>query len=326
MQAYLTLGDVKYLRAARNAFDFLAAQSFATGGWGPDEQLRPPDSEDVNASLTNSHSSFETPCGSYAHFKLTRYLLRVTRESRYGDSMERVMYNTILGALPLKPDGRTFYYADCNFDGHKVYSNHRWPCCSGTFPQIAADYRISSYFRDTQGVYVNLYIPGTLRWAENSTKIALTQTGAYPCDSQVQFALELSRPAEFTLSFRIPAWAEGASVLINGKRATTPVSPGTFAALRREWKSGDRVEVELPLATRLESINATHPDTVALLSGPLVLVAVSESSPKISRRQLLAARKIAATRWQSETASAPLALLPFTAIENERYSTYCRLT
>ena len=72
MQAYLTLGDAKYLRVARNGFDFLAAQSFATGGWGPDELLRAPDSDDVNASLTNSHSSFETPCGSYAHFKLTR--------------------------------------------------------------------------------------------------------------------------------------------------------------------------------------------------------------------------------------------------------------
>ena len=130
MQAYLTLASEKHLRAAKNGFEMLSKQSFATGGWGPDETLRAPNSGDVAGSLKQSHSSFETPCGSYAHFKLTRYLLRVTRDSRYGDSMERVMYNTVLGAKPLQADGRAFYYADYNFKGRKVYSQHRWPCRS----------------------------------------------------------------------------------------------------------------------------------------------------------------------------------------------------
>ena len=159
MQAYLTLGSEKHLRAARNAFEMLTAQSFATGGWGPDEQLRAPGSNDVFDSLSKTHNSFETPCGSYAHFKLTRYLLRVTRDSRYGDSMERVMYNTVLGAKPMQSDGHAFYYSDYNFEGERVYSNHGWPCCSGTLPQVAADYRINAYFRDAQGVYVNLFLP-----------------------------------------------------------------------------------------------------------------------------------------------------------------------
>jgi DUF1680 family protein len=326
MQAYLTLGSEKHLRAATNAFAFLSAQSYATGGWGPDETLRAPDSDDAFASLSNTHNSFETPCGSYAHFKLTRYLLRVHRDSRYGDSMERVMYNTILGARPLEADGRAFYYADCNFDGRKVYSNHLWPCCSGTFPQIAADYRISAYFRDEQGIYVNLYLPSTLRWMQGSTRISLVQTGNYPLDSQMQLALEVSKPAEFTLNLRIPVWAAGASFSVNGKRVSSPIVPGTFANIRRKWKSGDRVELEIPLAMRLEAINDKHPDVVALLSGPLVLFAINDSAPKIARSQLLAAKKIADARWQAETASAPLTFLPFTAIDSERYSTYLKLT
>jgi len=162
MQAYLTLASEKYLQAAKNGFDILAVQSYATGGWGPDEELRVTGSADVFDSLTKTHSSFETPCGAYAHFKLTRYLLRVTRDPRYGDSMERVMYNTVLGSLPLQPDGRAFYYSDYNFQGRKVYHGDRWPCCSGTLPQVAADYRICAYFRDARGVYVNLYIPSRL--------------------------------------------------------------------------------------------------------------------------------------------------------------------
>ena len=77
-QAYINLGDEKYLRAARNGFEFLrTTQSFATGGWGPDETFRAPGSGEIGESLAKTHSSFETPCGSYAHFKITRYLIRL---------------------------------------------------------------------------------------------------------------------------------------------------------------------------------------------------------------------------------------------------------
>jgi uncharacterized protein len=135
MQAYLTLQSGKHLHAARNAFTMLAAQSYPTGGWGPDEKLVTPDSGELYASLTSTHNTFETPCGAYAHFKLTRYLLRATRDPRYGDSMERVMYNTVLGARPMQSDGRAFYYADYNFAARKVYSNHRSPAVRGLCPR-----------------------------------------------------------------------------------------------------------------------------------------------------------------------------------------------
>ena len=324
MQAYLTIGSEKHLRAAKNGFDMLAAQSFATGGWGPDETLRATGSNDVYDSLTKTHSGFETPCGSYAHFKLTRYLLRVTRDSRYGDSMERVMYNTILGARPLQRDGRTFYYSDYNFKGRKVYSPHGWPCCSGTMPQVAADYRINTYFRDARGVYVNLYIPSTLRWTQGATQIVLTQKSAYPYDGHVQFEVKASRPAEFALYLRIPAWAEGASVSVNGKRES--VQAGGFARVQRQWKSGDRVDLDLPLKARLEAVDPQHADTVALLVGPVVLFAITGSDPKVTRAQLLAAKSLGEQSWQVETAAGPLKMLPFTALGDEQYSTYVRVS
>ena len=322
MQAYLTLGSEKHLRAATNAFEMLTTQSFATGGWGPDELLRAPDSGEVAASLTNTHSSFETPCGSYAHFKLTRYLMRVTRDSRYGDSMERVMYNTVLGAKPLLADGSTFYYSDCNFQGHKFYKPNRWPCCSGTLPQVAADYRINAYFRDPSGIYVNLYIPSTLRWTQGDAQVFLTQKSRYPFESLVQFDLTTSKKTEFALNLRVPAWAEGASISVNGKRAATTVIPGKFVTIRRQWNSGDRIELELPMKLRLEAIDAQNPKTVALLSGPLVLFPITDAPPDVTSRQLLAAKKIAEQRWQVETATGAMSMLPFTGIADEQYSTY----
>jgi hypothetical protein len=326
MQAYLTLGSEKHLRAAKNAFQMLSDQSFATGGWGPDERLRAPGSGEVAASLTNSHSSFETPCGSYAHFKLTRYLLRVTRESRYGDSMERVMYNTVLGAKPLMADGRTFYYSDYNFKGRKVYSEHGWACCSGTLPQVAADYRINAYFRDPRGIYVNLYIPSTLRWTQDNAQIALTQQSAYPFDSVVQFEVKTSHAKDFSMSFRIPEWAEGASISVNGRGVPTPIIPGRFASVHREWKSGDRVELNLPMTTRVEPIDPQHSKTVALMFGPLVLFAIMDSQPVLTRAELLAAKKVDQQTWQIKTAGGSVKMLPFTAINDEHYSTYLLVT
>jgi hypothetical protein len=326
MQAYLTLGSEKHLRAATNAFDMLSKQSFVTGGWGPDEQLRAPDSPDVYASLTGSHSSFETPCGSYAHFKLTRYLLRVTREARYGDSMERMMYNTVLGAKPLMADGRTFYYSDYNFKGHKFYSDtQHWACCSGTLPQVAADYRINTYFRDPQGVWVNLYIPSTLRWTQEGTQVVLTQQSRYPFDTMVQFDVKTSKATDFIVSFRIPAWADGASISINGRREKVTPTPGSFAAIHRQWNSGDRIELDLSMKTRLERVDPQHPQTVALLFGPLVLFAVTDNPSSLTRADLLAAKRMDQRSWQVKAAGGTIKMLPFTDIGDEQYSTYLRV-
>ena len=322
MQAYLTLGSAKHLRAARNAFEMLTAQSYATGGWGPDEQLRAPESGDLAASLTDTHSSFETPCGSYAHFKLTRYLLRVTRDSRYGDSMERVMYNTVLGAKPLLADGSTFYYSDYNFHGRKFYKQDHWPCCSGTLPQVAADYRINTYFRDAGGLYINLYIPSTVRWTQDGAQVSLTQKSGYPFDGAVKFDLTVSRTTEFAIHLRIPAWAEGASIFVNGKPVPATPVPGKFATIRRPWKRGDRVEMELPMRLRLEAIDTRHPQTVALLCGPLVLFAITDAPPVVTARQLLAAKKDGPQSWQTEVAGGKISLLPFTGIADQQYSTY----
>jgi uncharacterized protein len=324
MQAYLTLGDEKYLRAAKNGFDMVLAQSFATGGWGPDELLRPIGGPDVYDSLTKTHSSFETPCGSYAHFKLTRYLLRVTRDPRYGDSMERVMYNTILGAKPLESDGRTFYYSDYNFNGKKVYSDHGWPCCSGTMPQVAADYRISTYFRDSRDVFVNLYIPSAVRWTQDGTQISLTQNGKYPYEPHVSFEVKSSKATRFAVNLRIPSWAEQAAVAVNGKRIEA--AAGSFVRMEREWKSGDQIDLELPLKMRLEPVDPQHANTVAALSGPLVLFAIGESQPAVSRAQLMAVRKTGTQTWQVETGAGVLKMMPWTAVGDEPYTTYLRIT
>jgi uncharacterized protein len=251
-------------------------------------------------------------------------LLRVTRDSRYGDSMERVMYNTVLGAKPLLADGSAFYYADCNFHARKVYHNARWPCCSGTLPQVAADYRINAYFRDSDsdGLYVNLYLPSTLRWNQQGSQVSLTQSSDYPFDGAVRFELTAFKETEFSIHLRIPEWAEGASISVNGEDVLGSVIPGKFLELRRVWKNGDRIEMELPMRSRLEAIDARHPRTVALLRGPLVLFAVTDMPPIVTTQQLLAAKRTGPRSWQVQTPRGTISMLPFTAIADQQYSTY----
>ena len=329
MQAYLVLGSEKHLRAAQNGFNFLrTTQSFATGGWGPDEDFREPGSGEVGESLTKTHSSFETPCGSYAHFKITRYLLRATRDSRYGDSMERVLFNCILGAKPIRKDGHGFYYSDYNNDGSKFYHPYKWHCCTGTFAQITADYGISAYFNDGQGIYVNLYVPSRVTWAQGRERISLTQQTNYPHDPSIEIAVDTDKPSAFPVYLRIPAWAGPKTVIaINGKRTEASPAPGQFARLDRTWKNGDRIEIEFDMPAVLEPVDPQHPDLQALVHGPLALFSVGAIPPKIGKQELLAASQVSAgsSDWQANTAAGNLTLRPFASIQDEHYRLYLKV-
>jgi DUF1680 family protein len=322
VQAYLVDDSDVHLKAARNGFEFIrTTQSFATGGWGPNETFRKPGSGDMGESLTSTHSSFETPCGAYGHFKVARYLMRITGDSSYGDSMERILYNTILGAKPILEDGTSFYYADYNNSGSKFYHQDKWPCCSGTFPQITADYGISSYLKGHDGVYVNLYVPSKLSWQQGSARCSLTQHTQYPYTPEISLALEMEHPETFAIYLRVPAWAgPGTRVTVNGKAAPEVLKPGTFASIKRTWKSGDRIELRFNMPMQLEPVDPQHPQDVALLQGPVALFAVGELPQTFTRQDLLTAKQTApgSSEWQAGS----IRMKSYPAIQNERYRLY----
>ncbi len=341
MQAYMVGGSEKHLKAAKNGCDILLAQSFVTGGWGPDERLQATGSDKIFASLSRTRNSFETPCGAYAHMKLTRYLLRCTRDGRYGDSMERVMYNTVLGAMPLQADGHAFYYSDYHSNppadvasdsakgalgaaAKRVYSDHRWPCCSGTLPQVVADYWINGYFHEPGAVWVNLYLPSVLRWSEGETKVEMELEGTYPETPEVRLRMKTSRSVSFALKLRIPAWAEEASLEVNGKPVRLVVVAG-FATVRRKWRTGDTVELQLPMKPRFEVLDAAHPDTVGVLFGPRVLFALASEPVVASKAQVLEIQQAGSGEWTLQSANGPVKMVPFTSVGDEPYLTYIQM-
>jgi len=323
MQAYLVLGDEKYLRAATNGLRMVQEQSYATGGWGPDEAFVEPGKGLLAASLGTTRSSFETPCGAYGQFKITRYLLRVTRDSRYGDSMEQVLYNTVAGAKPILPDGTSFYYSDYNNGAaKKVYYKDKWPCCSGTFPQLTADYGISSYYPAKDGVYVNLFLPSKVTWSPNGAQCTMTQKTSYPAANTSQIQVELPRPEQFTVYVRVPAWADTKTrISVNGKRIEGDVTPGKFFAISRTWKSGDRIEYEIGMPLRLQAVDSQNPQIAALMCGPLALFAVGDLPAEFSKSALLGASQVS-DAWNVGTGSGKTTFRPFAAIGDETYRLY----
>jgi DUF1680 family protein len=324
MQAYLVDGNSMHLRAAKHGFEFVLAQSFATGGWGPNEGFIVPGSGALGESLNGTHASFETPCGAYGHFKIARYLMGVTGDAHYGDSMERVLYNTVLGALPMKPDGTAFYYADYNHSGSKKYFEYRCPCCSGTLGQMVADYGISAYFIGERGPVVNLYLPSRLSWSQNGRAVTLQQATAYPLDSSIDIAVGTATPQNFSITLRIPAWAgAGSAVTVNGKRSGPAIVAGGWHELQRTWRDGDRIELVIERPLRLEPVDEQHPDLVAVMAGPLALFALGERFLPFTRRDLLAVQQSAgSTDWQARTADGTQRFRPYYAIGFETTRLY----
>jgi DUF1680 family protein len=271
--AYAVTGDERYLRICINAYDFLQrTQCYATGGFGPDERLMPPDGR-LGRSLELYAGHAEIPCGTWAAFKLSRYLLTFTGEARFGDWIETLLYNGMGAALPTQPDGHTFYYGDYRLSGGiKQFYWHEWPCCSGTYWQAVSDYHNIIYFRDARGLYVNLFVPSEVMWIQDRHQVLLRQETKYPEEETTSFCLEMKRPVRFALHFRVPSWSTGISIIsLNGAPIGLPAEPGRWATIEREWNTGDRLAIRIPIALRMLPVDRQHPDRVAMMWGPVVL-------------------------------------------------------
>jgi hypothetical protein len=270
--AYLATGDAHYLDIIRNAYDYLQANEvFATGGYGPDEKLLP--AESLPASLQATHATFETQCGSWAAFKLCKYLLTITGDARYGDWIERLVWNGIGASIPMDADGRVFYYSDYNpSGGAKRLNDTRWTCCAGTCPQAVADYADLVYFHNPSNLCVNLYVPATVRLDLGGVPVTVRQTTRFPDDDTSTFTVNAPRPAAFLVRFRIPEWlAKPMEITVNGQTLANPVIAQHWSIVSREWSEGDQVQVRLPMGFHSSALNSQKDSPAAVMYGPVVL-------------------------------------------------------
>ncbi len=327
--AYAVTGDEKYLRIIRNAYDFLQnTQTYATGGFGPVERIMPAGS--LGTALEFQPNSFEAPCGSWAGFKLSRYLTQFTGDARYGDWAEKLLYNGIGASLQINGAGRHFYYADYRlFSGVKIFSRNAYTCCSGTYIQDTSDFPNLIYYKDDRDLYVSLYVPSEVTWKRGDGEVTLLQETQYPEAETSTMTLRMAKPTEFGLKLRVPGWSSDVSVKINGAAAQVECKPGTWATVNRTWRNGDRVEVRIPLRVRWSAVDAQHPRRVAAVRGPVVLVQEGNVHEPIFKlpdseedlnKQLVATREAGVFKFTPRSGQNVQALFrPFYAIGPELY-------
>jgi hypothetical protein len=270
--AYAVKGERRYLDICVNGYDFIQrTQCYATGGYGPDERLMPPDGS-LGRSLDVNGFHAEIVCGSWAAFKLSLYLMRFTGEARFGDWIETTFLNAIGASLPTEPDGRSFYYGDYGISaGCKSFYWHEWPCCSGTYIQNMAEYHNLVFLKDAKGIFVNLFVPAEARFDHQGQSVVVRQNTDYPESEESAISFDLARPTAFALRFRVPGWSKGATFRLNGEALSVAGEPGQWAAIERVWQPDDRITIRLPMSLRACAVDSQHPDRVAILHGPVVL-------------------------------------------------------
>ena len=270
--AYAVTGDPHYLTILQNSYDWArGTQTYASGGFGPGEWSVPADGS-LGRALEVRLDTAEIPCGSWAGFKLSRYLMGFTADARYGDWIETLLYNGIGASLPVQPDGRSFYYADYRVGmSAKTFFWDEWPCCSGTYIQTIADYHNVVYFHDEGGLYVNQFIPSTVDWNHGGQTVRLTQQTDFPAKEEITFRLDVGRAATFALHLRVPSWCKDAALLVNGEPFACTLTPNHWGTMNRTWQPGDTVVLRLSLRARAVPVDTQHPHRVAFLYGPLLM-------------------------------------------------------
>ncbi|GAA4954018.1 beta-L-arabinofuranosidase domain-containing protein [Actinoplanes utahensis] len=264
-----------YRTAAANFYEMVAGhRTYVHGGTGQGEVFR---GRDVIAGSISGDTNAET-CAAYNMLKLARNLFLHTPAARYLDYYEKTLVNQILASrrdAESTDDPLVAYMVPVGPGSRRGYGNIG-TCCGGTGLENHTKYQDTVYFRSPANdvLYVNLYIPSTLRWTERG--VTVTQTGDYP--RTPSSTLTITGAARFDLRLRVPSWARaGFAVTVNGGAVDAPVTAEGYASLDRTWAAGDRVQVSFPYRLSVERA-VDDPSLQALLYGPLALVATSSST------------------------------------------------
>lgn len=287
--AYLVTGAPRYLDILKNAYNFLQSHEvYATGGYGPNERLLP--HPQLLDGLYCTSATFETQCGSWAAFKMSKYLMSFTGDARYGDWVERLLYNGVGASLPMTADGRVFYYANYQVAGaekHNTDGAWRWSCCTGTRPQVIADYLDQIYFQGSDALYVNLFAPSRVKWLHKGRSIEIRQVTRFPEAGTTEFTVTVDQPCDCALKIRNPQWLSAPmSGAVNGQAVPLPVGTLHWATVRREWRSGDRLAITLPMRLAANSFDAPRPYPAAVSYGPVTLAFQAADDRALARLDL----------------------------------------
>ena len=242
-------------------------RSITIGGNSVFEHFHP--AENFESMLTSEQGP-ET-CNTYNMLRLTKMLYATTGNTHYMDYYERALYNHILSTInPIQ--GGFVYFTPMRPGHYRVYSQPQtsfW-CCVGSGMENHARYGEMIYsHKGDKELIVNLFIPSVLTWG----KTVVEQVNSFPAEEGTTLMINPKKPAEFTVSIRIPEWTESAKMnaKVNGEPVEAVLEDG-FLKIERRWAKGDKISVDLPMSLRAVQL-PDKTENYSFMYGPVVLAA-----------------------------------------------------
>jgi DUF1680 family protein len=263
---YELTGDRRYRDIAEYFWDEVVSErSYCTGGTSNGESWN----TDPGKLSTELSTNTTECCCAYNMMKLTRHLFGWSPDARLMDYYERLVFNHRLGTINPE-DGTMMYYLPLASGYWKTFGKpfDAFWCCTGTGSEEYAKLADTIYFHDDDSLYVNLYIDSDLDWQEKGLRIR--QETRFPEQQSTTLTITAKNPTQLAINLRIPYWVQGGSVKVNGATLPAFASPSSYLTLNRAWKTGDKIELSLPMDLHIDPM--PDDETIqAFMYGPLVL-------------------------------------------------------
>jgi DUF1680 family protein len=264
-------GDQGYIDTLDRIWrDAVHRKMYITGGIGPsqgNEGFTEP------YDLPNETAYCET-CAAIGLALWNHRLNLLHGDAKYADVFERVLYNGLLSGISL--DGKRFFYVNplVSRGDHHRQPWYRCACCPPNLLRFFASLEQYVYAHSDDAICVNLYVgsTGTVTLGDREP-VKLTQQTRYPWDENVKLIVEPRKAMDFELDLRIPGWCSGATLKVGGEPVDPIKKRKGYACIRRTWKPGDVVELDLPMPIeRMRADPRVEADRgrVALQRGPIV--------------------------------------------------------
>jgi DUF1680 family protein len=267
LELYRITGNETYKKAVEDTWTNIKQTEINIAGSGASTEMWFGGKAIENTPINH----YQEVCVTVTWLKLSSQLLRLTGDSRYADEVENTYYNALLGSL--SHNGATWAkYTPLN--GQRLPGSEQCGmglnCCEASGPRGLFTYPLQTVMQGAEGIQVNYFAQGVFKLkTSKGQQVTLNQNTTYPRSGVIEMVVDLQMTEDFEIGVRIPAWSKASKLSVNGT-AVNDVQPGTYAKLKRVWKDGDKISLELDMRGRVIKTGIIATST-AIVRGPIVL-------------------------------------------------------